>query len=58
MKRNQEKDYLFKIVITGDAASGKSKILQRFLSNTFDKPTAPTIGVEFVTKHVTLPPTP
>ena len=51
---NKEADYefLFKIVITGDASCGKSKILQRFCYDTFDNPTKATIGVEFISKIV------
>lgn len=37
MRRNSKEDYefLFKVIITGDTDSGKSKILERFTYNSF-----------------------
>lgn len=46
-------DFLFKIVITGDANTGKSHILQYLLTSEFKK-VAPTIGVEFTSKVINL----
>jgi len=45
-------DYLFKFIIIGEAATGKSCILNRFLSDTFKKDSTHTIGVEFGSKIV------
>ncbi|XP_021863517.1 ras-related protein RABA5e [Spinacia oleracea] len=42
-------DYLFKIVVIGDSAVGKSNLLSRFARNEFDHNTKATIGVEFQT---------
>lgn len=57
MKRNQvpedvdtEFDYLFKIVLIGDAGVGKTAIVHRFKYNTFVERHASTIGVDFTLK--------
>ena len=44
-------DYLFKIVILGDCAVGKSNILSRYNKNIFNKSSKSTIGVELYTKY-------
>lgn len=40
-------DYVFKIIIVGDTGVGKSNILMRYKSNTFDAFMKNTIGVDF-----------
>jgi len=45
-------DYLFKILIIGDASVGKSSILLRFTDDTFDEHIQSTIGVDFKVKHI------
>ncbi|KAL8170238.1 hypothetical protein V2J09_022042 [Rumex salicifolius] len=45
-------EYLFKIVIIGDSAVGKSNLLSRYARNEFDMNTKTTIGVEFQTQCV------
>jgi small GTP-binding protein len=45
-------EYLFKIVLIGDSAVGKSNLLSRFARNEFDTNTKATIGVEFQTQLV------
>merc|ERR1719419_1923451 len=45
-------DYLFKIVLVGDSAVGKSNLLWRFTKNEFYEETKSTIGVEFAVKSV------
>ena len=47
-------DYLFKIVMIGDAGVGKSAIVHRFKYNTFVERHASTIGVDFLLKTVTI----
>ena len=47
-------DMLFKIVVTGDSNTGKSRLLERFSKGTFTEGEQITIGVEFTTKHVVL----
>uniref|UniRef100_A0A7N0RBY7 Uncharacterized protein n=1 Tax=Kalanchoe fedtschenkoi TaxID=63787 RepID=A0A7N0RBY7_KALFE len=45
-------DYLFKVVIIGDSAVGKSNLLSRYARNEFDSNSKATIGVEFQTQIV------
>ncbi|GLT64824.1 hypothetical protein SLA2020_372930 [Shorea laevis] len=45
-------EYLFKIVLIGDSAVGKSNLLSRFARNEFDSQSKATIGVEFQTQAV------
>ena len=46
-------DMLFKIVLTGDANTGKSRILQQFINGKSGQQ-VPTIGVEFTSKLMQL----
>ncbi|KAG4938026.1 hypothetical protein AAZX31_16G020300 [Glycine max] len=51
----QEKiDYVFKVVVIGDSAVGKTQILSRFAKNEFCFDSKSTIGVEFQTRTVTI----
>jgi len=52
MTKSDEYDYLFKIVLIGDSAVGKSNLLARFTKGTFNTDSKSTIGVEFATKNV------
>lgn len=45
-------DYLFKLLIIGDAGVGKSSILLRFTDDSFDDYIQSTIGVDFKVKHL------
>ncbi|KAG8371680.1 hypothetical protein BUALT_Bualt13G0113500 [Buddleja alternifolia] len=45
-------EYLFKIVVIGDSAVGKSNLLARFARDEFDHNSKATIGVEFQTRVV------
>ncbi|XP_019454876.1 PREDICTED: ras-related protein RABA3-like [Lupinus angustifolius] len=45
-------DYVFKVVVIGDSAVGKTQILSRFAKNEFFFDSKSTIGVEFQTKTV------
>ncbi|KAL1554613.1 Ras-related protein RABA4d [Salvia divinorum] len=47
---NQKIDYVFKVVLIGDSAVGKSQLLSRFARNEFSLESKATIGVEFQTK--------
>lgn len=49
---NTEYDYLYKVILIGDASVGKSNILQRFVRNEFISDSKSTIGVEFATKTI------
>ena len=46
----QKVDYVFKVVLIGDSAVGKSQLLARFAPNKFSLDSKATIGVEFQTK--------
>jgi len=45
-------DFLFKFIVIGDTAVGKSCLLHRFIDNKFKKESTHTIGVEFGSKIV------
>ncbi|KOO23824.1 member ras oncogene family [Chrysochromulina tobinii] len=47
-------DYIFKVLLIGDAGVGKSSILLRFTDDSFEEQMASTIGVDFRVKTVTL----
>ncbi|XP_057970588.1 ras-related protein Rab11D [Malania oleifera] len=47
---SQKIDYVFKIVLIGDSAVGKSQVLARFARNEFSLDSKATIGVEFQTR--------
>ncbi|KAF9607926.1 hypothetical protein IFM89_003740 [Coptis chinensis] len=50
----QKIDYVFKIVLIGDSAVGKSQILSRFARNEFTLDSKATIGVEFQTRTLVI----
>ena len=45
-------DVLFKVVIFGDAGSGKTTLKKRFMTNVFVPDSSKTIGVDFETKVI------
>lgn len=47
-------DYLFKIVLIGDAGVGKTCIVQRFKSGLFMEQYGSTIGVDFTMKTIVI----
>lgn len=51
---NQKVDYVFKVVLIGDSAVGKSQILARFARNEFSLDSKATIGVEFQTRTLVI----
>ena len=51
---NQKIDYVFKVVLIGDSAVGKSQLLSRFTRNEFSLDSKATIGVEFQTKTLVI----
>lgn len=51
---DQRIDYVFKVVVIGDSAVGKTQILSRFTKNEFFFDSKSTIGVEFQTRTVTI----
>lgn len=54
MQKEEEHDYLFKVVLIGDSGVGKSNLLSRFTRNEFNIESKSTIGVEFATKNITI----
>ncbi|XP_047323307.1 ras-related protein RABA5a-like [Impatiens glandulifera] len=50
----QTEDYLFKIVLLGDSAVGKSNLLARFARGEFYPNSKSTIGVEFQTQTMSI----
>ncbi|KAG0997401.1 hypothetical protein G6F28_002929 [Rhizopus arrhizus] len=52
MSRDDEYDYLFKVVLIGDSGVGKTNLLSRFTRNEFNLESKSTIGVEFATRSV------
>ncbi|GJZ29859.1 Ras-related protein RabA6a-like protein [Tanacetum coccineum] len=49
---DEECDYLFKTVLIGDSAVGKSNLLSRFAKDEFHLDSKPTIGVEFAYRNI------
>ena len=56
--RDDEYDYLFKVVLIGDSGVGKSNLLSRFTRNEFNLESKSTIGVEFATRSIEVKPRP
>ena len=52
MEQDEGFDFLFKIVLIGDAGVGKTCIVQRFKCGTFLERQGSTIGVDFTMKTV------
>jgi len=50
--KDDEYDYLFKVVLIGDSGVGKSNLLSRFTRNEFNIESKSTIGVEFATRSI------
>ncbi|PHT31270.1 hypothetical protein CQW23_27607 [Capsicum baccatum] len=51
---SQKIDYVFKVVLIGDSAVGKSQMLARFARNEFSLDSKATIGVEFQTRTLVI----
>jgi small GTP-binding protein len=51
---SRQPDYNFKILLLGDAAVGKTSLVQRFVHDRFDSSYLMTIGMEPSEKHVEL----
>jgi len=52
MSKDDEYDYLFKVVLIGDSGVGKSNLLSRLTRNEFNLESKSTIGVEFATRSI------
>lgn len=53
-RADNDYDYLFKVVLTGDSGVGKSNLLSRFSRNEFALESKSTIGVEFATRTISV----
>ncbi|KAL7121640.1 hypothetical protein ACP275_02G193100 [Erythranthe tilingii] len=54
MEEAEKISYVFKVVVIGDSAVGKTQLLSRFAKNEFCLDSKSTIGVEFQTRTVTI----
>eukprot|EP01018_Ginkgo_biloba_P035319 Gb_34717 [translate_table: standard] len=52
MEEDGSEEYLFKVVVIGDSAVGKSNLLSRYARNEFNPNSKATIGVEFQTQSM------
>lgn len=52
MSKEDDYDFLFKVVLIGDSGVGKSNLLSRFTRNQFNLESKSTIGVEFATRSI------
>lgn len=48
--QESKEDLKIKIVVIGDSGVGKTNLIKRFLSHTFDENSKATVGVEFISK--------
>ena len=55
MTKDEDYDFLYKIVIIGEAGVGKTHLLSKYIKGTLPKNPTSTIGVEFATRTVQLP---
>ena len=46
------KNYIFKVLISGDASAGKTSLLRRYVDDKFDESSIMTVGVDFFLKNV------
>ncbi|MBY8984351.1 MAG: GTP-binding protein [Candidatus Lokiarchaeota archaeon] len=48
------RNYIFKILITGNATVGKTSLLRRYVDGMFDDSSVMTVGVDFFTKELSI----
>ncbi len=53
---NDHIDYMYKVILTGPGAVGKTSLLHRFITNTFQTNYKITIGVDFMSKTIEIHP--
>lgn len=54
VKMSRGHKFIFKVIVVGDAAVGKTSLMFRFVHGTFQKDYKMTIGVNFATKMISL----
>lgn len=52
MSAQKHNDLVFKVIVVGDSGSGKSCLIQRYLTNEFMEDYTVTLGVEYHSKSV------
>ena len=50
IESQEKEDYKLKVVIIGDSGVGKTNLIKRFVSDTFNENSKATVGVEFLSK--------
>ena len=53
-RHDEDFNFVFKIIMLGDSAVGKTHLLSRYIRGQIPRSKYPTIGVEFATKPVPL----
>ena len=51
---HERTEYIFKIIVVGDPAVGKTSLLRKFSSEKFESEYIPTVGVNIVKEQVTI----
>ena len=54
LERDREREFVFKVVILGDAAVGKTSLINQFVEGSFNEDYKPTLGANIVRKDVNL----
>ena len=54
MSTEETREYVFKIVILGDSAVGKTSLINQFVENAFEEDYKPTLGANIIRKDVLL----
>ena len=52
LNKDNDYNYLFKVVFVGDAGVGKTQIINKFVKNKFSNDYNPTIGLDFYSKTI------
>jgi len=54
MSEKETTEYILKLVVLGDAAVGKTSLINQYIEHSFKEDYKPTLGVNIVTKDVTI----
>jgi len=54
MSEEKHMEYVLKLVVLGDAAVGKTSLINQYIENSFKEDYKPTLGVNIVTKNIPL----